>query len=78
MMFRAIVPLLCGGLLLLSGALEAGASEFNGPITLAQATVAPTMVKYTCAYNKDRKACGGTCPVKQRCQKMAATNCGCK
>jgi hypothetical protein len=79
MTFRAIVPLLCGGVLLLSGAIGAGASEYNGPVNFAQAAPAPATDKNTCAYNRDRKMCGGTCPRKeQRCQKITVNYCMCK
>ena len=76
---RSIVSALCAGLLLCAPAGFSPASEVSGPITLAQIATGVVIGKDSCAYSRDRKTCGGTCPRKgQQCQKISATICTCK
>jgi hypothetical protein len=78
MMLRAIVPLLCGGLLLISGAVGAGASQVNGSFSVAQMAAPGPAPAARCGMTKE-KVCGGACPRKdQKCVKMDAKSCGCK
>lgn len=82
MTFRAIVPLLCGALLLLVGVTSVRASEFAGRVSFAQSkeSSGATRIPLKCSYNSTKKMCGGWCPSPKKCYLISdfPRKCGCK
>ena len=85
MTFRAIVPLLCGGLLLLVGVTSVRVAEFGKPLMIAETSQKDSsgstkMKGGKCKLLTGTKMCGGSCPPPKNCYSISdfPTKCGCK